>query len=76
MYEIYSEVMLTVPLTAQGLKAGNRGLVVHVHGDGEAYEVEFLTLAGETIAVATVDADLLRQVDNSSLSGPSVDTSR
>jgi len=31
------------------------GTVVHVYRDGAAFEVEFVALDGETIAVATVE---------------------
>ena len=47
-------VVLTQDLPAEGLKAGDLGTVVHVHGIGTAYEVEFVTLTGTTVAVATV----------------------
>jgi hypothetical protein len=36
------------------LKAGDIGTVVHLHQGGAGYEVEFMTLAGETITVATL----------------------
>jgi hypothetical protein len=42
------------PLPALGLEAGDVGVVVHVHRDGEAYEVELLTLDGDTVAVETL----------------------
>lgn len=63
MREMYSDVVLKVPLPSNGLVAGDRGVVVHVHGNGEAYEVEFMTSAGETIAVVTATADQLTQSD-------------
>jgi hypothetical protein len=55
-------VVLTADLPNEGLKAGDVGTVVHVHGDGIAYEVEFMTFAGKAIAVATVDASDIRPV--------------
>jgi len=36
---------------------------VHIHREGEAYEVEFITLTGQTVAVATVLASQLRPVN-------------
>jgi hypothetical protein len=48
-------VVLTVDLPAYGLKAGDLGTIVMVHGQ-KGYEVEFMTLTGETIAVVSVDA--------------------
>jgi Domain of unknown function (DUF4926) len=47
---------------ANGLEAGDSGTVVHVYPDGAAFEVEFTTLDGETVAVATVEASQVRAV--------------
>jgi hypothetical protein len=47
-------VVLTQDLPDEGLKAGDIGTVVHIHEAGAAYEVEFMTLAGETICVTTL----------------------
>lgn len=55
-------VVLTRDLPEHGLKAGDLGTVVLVHGAGAGYEVEFVTLVGETIAVATVNAESVRSV--------------
>jgi hypothetical protein len=55
-------VVLTANLLPEGLEAGDVGTVVHIHRGGEAYEVEFMTLAGTTLAVATVMSDQLRPV--------------
>jgi Domain of unknown function (DUF4926) len=55
-------VVLTTDLPGEGLKSGDVGTVVHIHKDGAAYEVEFVTLTGRTVAVATVEASQLRPV--------------
>ena len=55
-------VVWTVPLPAGGLEAGDNGTVVHVYKDGEAHEVEFIILAGETAAVATMEAPQVRPI--------------
>lgn len=55
-------MVLTGPLPAEGLEAGDVGTVAHVYKDGEAYEVEFITLAGETAAVVTVEAAQIRPI--------------
>lgn len=55
-------VVLTADLPAEGLLAGDVGTVVHIHTGGVAYEVEFITLTGRTVAVATVKASQLRPV--------------
>jgi len=53
---------LTADLPGEGLKAGDVGTVVHIHKGGVAYEVEFTTLDGRTLAVATVENNQLRPV--------------
>ncbi len=47
-------VVLTQDLHDEGLQAGDIGIVVHIHQSGAGYEVEFMTLAGETVAIATL----------------------
>jgi Domain of unknown function (DUF4926) len=47
-------VVLTSDVPGESLKAGDVGTVVHIHRGGAAYEVEFVTLKGQTVAVATV----------------------
>ncbi len=47
-------IVLTEDLPEDGLKAGDIGTVVHIHQHAAGYEVEFMTLAGETIAVVTL----------------------
>jgi hypothetical protein len=55
-------VVLRRDVPERKLKAGDIGTVVLAHRDGKGYEVEFTTLAGDTIAVVTVPADGLRSV--------------
>ncbi len=55
-------IVLTEDIPDGGLQAGDVGTVVHVHRDAAAYEVEFITLTGETVAVATVLPFQLRPV--------------
>lgn len=47
-----------------GLEAGDLGTVVLVHEGGRGFEVEFLTLDGETYAVTTLMADEVRPIDS------------
>lgn len=61
-------VVLTKSLPEEGLEAGDVGTVVHIHQHGVAYEIEFVTLAGRTVAVATVGAAGLRPVGQRDLS--------
>jgi len=55
-------VVLTRDMAAEGLKAGDIGTVVHIHEDGAGYEVEFMTLAGETVSVVTLLPSQLRAI--------------
>ena len=60
-------VVLTADLPTEGLLVGDVGTVVHIHKGGVAYEVEFITLTGKTVAVATVEASQLRPVSQQDL---------
>ena len=62
MIREHDRVVLTTDLANEGLKAGDVGTVVHIHSQGEAFEVEFLTLDGKTVAIATVPRSQLRPV--------------
>jgi hypothetical protein len=60
MINEHDRVVLTEDVPTEGLKAGDIGTVIHIHGNGEAYEVEFICLDGETIAVVTLNANQVR----------------
>ncbi|MGH8565877.1 MAG: DUF4926 domain-containing protein [Gammaproteobacteria bacterium] len=60
-------VILTQDVPNDGLKAGDVGTVVHIHHDGTAYEVEFVTLTGQTV-VATVLPNQLRPIGQRDIS--------
>ena len=49
--------VLRQELPSYGLIAGDIGTVVFVHTDGLAYEVEFMTADGNTVAVETLLAE-------------------
>lgn len=49
-------------LPAHGLIAGDIGTVVFIHADGAAYEVEFMTADGNTLAVETLLAEQVEPV--------------
>ena len=63
MIREHDRVVLTTPVPTEGLEAGDVGAVVHVYRDGQAYEVEFVTLEGRTAAVVTLEADQVRPVN-------------
>ena len=60
-------VVLTTNVPAEGLEAGDIGTVVHVHKGGEGYEVEFMTLTGETVAIVTLLASQVRPLNRRDL---------
>lgn len=62
MIEEHDRAVLTAGLPAEGLAKGDVGTVVHVYRDGEAFEVEFVSLDGVTAAVVTVETSQIRPV--------------
>ena len=62
MIQDLDRVVLTTDLPEYELKEGDIGTVVLVHRDGEGYEVEFITLDGETVAVVSLFATQLRLI--------------
>lgn len=64
MINEHDRIILTSDISEEGLKTGDVGTVVHVHHGGEAFEVEFLTLDGETVSVTTVLSSQIRPVTN------------
>ena len=55
-------VVLKADFPGESLEAGDVGTVIHIHKGGAAYEVEFTTLDGRTLTVATVESKNLRPV--------------
>jgi hypothetical protein len=60
-------VVLTANVPDEGLEAGDVGTVVHIHNAGEGYEVEFMTLTGETVAIVTLLAGQVRSLNRRDL---------
>ena len=61
----HEQVVLTAQVTGDGgevMRPGDVGNVVHVHPGGDAFVVEFLTLDGDTVAIATVLSSQARPV--------------
>ncbi|MEX2287252.1 MAG: DUF4926 domain-containing protein [Planctomycetaceae bacterium] len=54
-------IVLTEDVAEYRLKRGDVGTVVLLHGDA-GYEVEFISLAGETLAVVSLAADQVRPI--------------
>lgn len=56
-------VVLTHDIKEYGLKKGDIGAVVHCY-DGDAFEVEFVTAEGRTIAVLSLASGDIRAMYN------------
>jgi hypothetical protein len=62
MIQEHDRIVLTADVAGECLKSGDVGTVVHVYSDGEAVEVEFMTLDGKTVAVVTLPLTQVRPV--------------
>ena len=54
MFKEHERIVLISDILEEGLVAGDVGTIVHVHPKEEAFVVEFMTLDGNTAAIATV----------------------
>lgn len=55
-------LVLTEDIPDHGLQKGDLGTVVMVHAGGKSYEVEFVTLGGDAVAVLTLSSSQVRPV--------------
>jgi ATP-dependent exoDNAse (exonuclease V) alpha subunit len=62
MIQELDTVILVKNYPDQGLVKGDMGAVVMVHDSGKAFEMEFVTLAGDTLGVLTLTADEVRPI--------------
>ncbi len=62
MIKEHDRIVLLIDLQSEGLLAGDVGTVVHIYNKGEAFEVEFMTLEGETVTVVTLPSSQVRAV--------------
>ena len=60
MFNELDTVVLADNMPEAGLERGDIGTIVHVYTSAAAYEVEFVTGKGETIALLTLAAEKLR----------------
>jgi hypothetical protein len=60
MFNELDTVVLARDLKDRKLTRGDVGTVVHCYADGKAYEVEFVTGEGKTIAVVTLEPSDIR----------------
>ena len=57
-------VALTKDIPEHGLQQDDLGTIVHCYEDGEAWEVEFVTAEGRTVAVLTLTHDDIRPMEH------------
>jgi hypothetical protein len=62
MIKELDSVVLAADLPEHGLTTGDIGTVVLVHERGQGFTVEFMTLAGGTVAVVTLLASQVRPI--------------
>ena len=62
MIKELDQIVLKEDLPKYGLQAGDLGTVVLVHQNGKGYEVEFVALDGESLAVVSLFANQVRQI--------------
>lgn len=62
MIEELDRVVLATDLPEYGLERGDIGTVVLVHRGRAGYEIEFMTLTGETVAVVSLLPTQIRAI--------------
>ncbi|PSQ91605.1 MAG: DUF4926 domain-containing protein [Bacteroidetes bacterium SW_4_67_19] len=63
MIQELDTVVLARAIEEHGLEGGDIGAVVHRYDEGEAFEVEFVTGEGRTVAVLTLERGDIRPMD-------------
>ncbi len=70
MFKEHEQIVLTADVVGdeeEELKPGDVGAIVHIHPNEEAFVVEFMSLDGETVAIATVLPSRARPVTSADL---------
>ena len=70
MFREHEQIVLTADVhgdEGQQLRSGDVGAIVHVHPGGSAFVAEFMTLDGDTVAIATVLASQARPVTSADI---------
>ncbi len=62
MFRELDTVVLARDLEDYSLRKGDVGTVVHCYAEGKAFEVEFVTGEGKTVAVVTLSAADIRPI--------------
>ena len=70
MFKEHEQIVLTTDVVGdegEELKSGNVGTIIHIHPNEEALVVEFMSLNGDTVVIATVLPSQARPVTNADL---------
>ena len=70
MFKEHDQIVLTADVfgdEGEELKSGDVGTIIHIHPDEEALVVEFMSLDGDTVAIAAVLPSQARLVTNADL---------
>lgn len=67
MINEHDRVALNRDVAEHGLTRGDVGTVVHIYPGAKAFEVEFITLTGQTIGVVTLEAKDVRPLRSSEI---------
>ena len=70
MFKKHEQIVLTAEVLGdegEELKQGDVGTIIHIHPDKEAFVVEFMSLDGGTVAIATVLPSQVRPVTGADL---------
>jgi hypothetical protein len=62
MFQEADIVVLKRDIPKYGLKEGDIGAVVHCYREATAFEVEFVTAQGDTVALLTLSSEVIRPV--------------
>ena len=62
MFQETDIVVLKRDIPKYGLKEGDIGAVVHCYREATAFEVEFVTAQGDTVAMLTLSSEMIRPV--------------
>lgn len=64
MFQESNMIVLTHDVEEFGLKQGDIGTIMHCYKDNKAFEVEFITADGKTVALLTLKPEEIRSLKN------------
>jgi len=64
MYQELDMIVLNHDVDEFGLKQGDIGTIVHCYKDNKAFEVEYITADGRTVALLTLEPKEIRPLKN------------